>query len=41
MLRGDFVEILERLRARSVEHTSSADTLISVVVIAISLRVIT
>ena len=32
---------LERLRARSVEHTSSADKLISVIVIAIWLRVLT
>ena len=35
MLRGAFLEVLECLPARSVEHTSSADELKSVYVIAI------
>ena len=38
--RGAFLEFLERLRARSMEHTSSADKLVSVIVIAIGLRVL-
>ena len=35
------LNFLERLRARSVEHTSSADRLVSVIVIAIRLRIMT
>ena len=35
------LNFLEHLRARSVEHTCSADKLISVVVIAVRLRVMT
>ena len=41
MVRGAFLEFLERLRARPVEHISSAHDLLSVVVIAIRLRVMT
>ena len=41
MLRDTFFEFLERLRARSVEHISSAHELIPVVVIAVRLRVVT
>ena len=41
MLRGAFLEFLERLHARSVEQTSSARKLISVVVIAIRFQVMT
>ena len=39
--RRAFVEFLERLRARSVEHICSADAPVSVIVIAIRLRVLT
>ena len=39
--RSTFLEFLERLRARSVEHTSSADELISVVLIAVRLYIMT
>ena len=41
MPRSAFLEFLERLRARSLEHTSSADKLISEVVIEVRLRVMT
>ena len=40
-LRSAFVELLERLRARSVEHICSADELRSVIIIAIRLWVMT
>ena len=39
--RSAFRKFLERLRARYVEHTCCADKLISVVVIAVRLRVMT
>ena len=41
MPRGAFLEFLERLRGRSVERISSAQELISVVLIAIRLPVMT
>ena len=41
MLRGVFLELLERPRARSVEHINSAQKLTTVVVIAIRFRVMT
>ena len=39
--RSAFVQFLEQLRARSVEHICSADELVSVNVMAIRLRVMT
>ena len=41
VLRVAFLEFLERLRARSVEHTSSAHELLPVIVIAIKFWVVT
>ena len=39
--RSAFLEFVERLRARYVEHTYFADKLVSVVVVAVRLRVMT
>ena len=39
--RSAFFEFVEQLRARYVEHTYCADKLVSVVVVAVRLRVMT